>query len=539
MVEKPKDASTPATSVENRLPKLLRIAKSALPTSVGVALANICFNVTLNDSSLHFSNPFMQNGTLFVSIVCLALFMLWLARGHVLVSPGATQVGILCCIVVEALSAAGLGLLEFALSDVSILRFVCVVLMYLSSLGSLAFWLRCERGATAGRAALVVFGAVLMSAPFICGVAFLSHCVAYALLVVAGLAQALCLYVMRARPLPAIGVGRVWREQDNEVSTNEAEGRIPSYKKKATDTASYFCLTETVSDDQSVLITTAIGIWMLSLAKAVIRVFPTGQPIPYTQTTLMVDFVISMVITVLLLWFALNKRNGIMTVGIWLVMLNLAIVALLVCGFFPENLDVGLGFAYALDVLLLAYTWYVALAFINYGRRDPFYYLAGGFIAYLLPRSLTNVVMPTVLGGIDQAAAAATVAAALLLLCAQFLFLQFPRLPEVSSRAEKKEHPLSQVAARAFGIDTPADTSTAMRVAIMQSHAHRMQKQFLLSDREAEVLALYALGHTQDKIAADLFLSPGTVHTYIKRIYGKTNFHSRQTILDYIENDSE
>ena len=88
---------------------------------------------------------------------------------------------------------------------------------------------------------------------------------------------------------------------------------------------------------------------------------------------------------------------------------------------------------------------------------------------------------------------------------------------------------------RVFGVEEPPDTSTAMRLAIAQSHAGRMQERFLLSGRETEVLALYPLGYTQEKIAEEMFLSPGTVHTYIKRIYGKTNFHSRQDALDYIE----
>lgn len=88
---------------------------------------------------------------------------------------------------------------------------------------------------------------------------------------------------------------------------------------------------------------------------------------------------------------------------------------------------------------------------------------------------------------------------------------------------------------RVFGVEEPPDTSMAMRMAIARSHAGRMRERFLLSDRETEVLALYLLGYTQEKIAGELFLSPGTVHTYIKRIYGKTNFHSRQDALDYIE----
>ena len=69
----------------------------------------------------------------------------------------------------------------------------------------------------------------------------------------------------------------------------------------------------------------------------------------------------------------------------------------------------------------------------------------------------------------------------------------------------------------------------------MQDNTRQMQNQFLLSDRETEVLTLYAMGLTQRKIAEELCISPGTTHTHIKRIYTKTDLHSRQEILDYIE----
>ena len=59
-------------------------------------------------------------------------------------------------------------------------------------------------------------------------------------------------------------------------------------------------------------------------------------------------------------------------------------------------------------------------------------------------------------------------------------------------------------------------------------------QRFGLSGREVEVLTLYALGHTQARVSKELQLSQNTVHTHIKRIYEKTDLHSRQEILDYI-----
>ena len=48
------------------------------------------------------------------------------------------------------------------------------------------------------------------------------------------------------------------------------------------------------------------------------------------------------------------------------------------------------------------------------------------------------------------------------------------------------------------------------------------------------MLALYALGFTQKRVAEELFITQSTAHAHIKRIYAKTGMHSRQEIIDYI-----
>ena len=112
------------------------------------------------------------------------------------------------------------------------------------------------------------------------------------------------------------------------------------------------------------------------------------------------------------------------------------------------------------------------------------------------------------------------------------MFVQFLGI----ERDETKE---SRAAAknvqRLLGIREEAAPGTEMRKAIVRESAKAMQEQFMLSNRETEVLTLYAMGLTQAKIAEELRIAPGTAHTHVKRIYSKTDLHSRQAILDYIE----
>ena len=49
------------------------------------------------------------------------------------------------------------------------------------------------------------------------------------------------------------------------------------------------------------------------------------------------------------------------------------------------------------------------------------------------------------------------------------------------------------------------------------------------------MLALYASGMTQKRVAEELHISQTTAHTHIGRIYTKTGLHSRQEILDYFK----
>ena len=68
----------------------------------------------------------------------------------------------------------------------------------------------------------------------------------------------------------------------------------------------------------------------------------------------------------------------------------------------------------------------------------------------------------------------------------------------------------------------------------VRGRVRAMGEQFLLSDREVDVLALYAMGYTQKKVAEELFITPATAHTHIKRIYAKCGMHSRQEIREYL-----
>lgn len=54
---------------------------------------------------------------------------------------------------------------------------------------------------------------------------------------------------------------------------------------------------------------------------------------------------------------------------------------------------------------------------------------------------------------------------------------------------------------------------------------------YLLTNREKEVLALLVQGNTKSQIAERLFLSPHTVDHHIRNIYSKLHVHSRMAVV--------
>ena len=63
-----------------------------------------------------------------------------------------------------------------------------------------------------------------------------------------------------------------------------------------------------------------------------------------------------------------------------------------------------------------------------------------------------------------------------------------------------------------------------------------VSERFNLSDRQYEVLCLIGQGRNAEYVANALTISVSTVQTHIRNIYQKLGVHSRQELLDLIEN---
>ena len=80
----------------------------------------------------------------------------------------------------------------------------------------------------------------------------------------------------------------------------------------------------------------------------------------------------------------------------------------------------------------------------------------------------------------------------------------------------------------------PEAADTAEKLTSKSTVCH-MAQAYHLSEREVSVMVLLLKGRSMKRTAEELYLSIGTVNTYVKRIYAKMGVHTRQELIDRFE----
>lgn len=455
-------------------------------------------------------------------------------------------------------------------------RFTLSALVSAAGMVAIAYWLRRARGASMSTAAVLVFSAIFLSEVVVFATVFLPdgvRCLAVAPLVIA---QIGCIHWARHRG-------------------NASDLPTPT---RADD---YFAVMTTGATNRRFLAACVVGIVAVSLVIGFLRGFPDGNPVPFCMPTRIACFLLTEAACVAFVVATLRQRTRVMTVGIWVVMQFLAAFTLVLYTAFPGHLDVGAITATLLNTLMGAFAYYIVLAFMSSGWRDPFYYAITIWGTWVFSRAIGRFVLLNVMP-MGHSHFTGTVISLMLLVATQVVFIKLIEVAEFAVRyggassavgdrrgsllaggaglavdgdaadesaANNAGEPLNAVAVpghdgnaagatwgdatrhetqwtgdmnapkpsrleRLLGLDN--DSAVAdVQSAVMRHHAQRMGEQFLLSEREVEVLALYASGMTQKRVAEELHISQTTAHTHIGRIYAKTGLHSRQEILDYFK----
>ncbi len=506
------EGAVPETAEGSRLAGLKTTIVALAPLIVGLAFGRAGLIAASYGSYKHTDeNIFTDGPMIFTLLILLVFFAVITARKSVIPKVWVNRIARIC-IVAEVASIVAIGAVtELGIGDF-LLRFALSTLCTLTASGAMYYWLRRVRGTGTTTSVVFVFSALI-----------LSEIELYATLLVpppAGLALAAVLAVLQ---LPCM----TW-----------ARGRTSPYsKEQLTRLNSFSGFDGATLGNRRLLITMAVGIGLLSIVTGFLRGYPDGEAIPFSAAARLAYSLLTIALSAGIIAVALGKRKRALPIGIFILLELLACLALLFYALFPDSLDIGAVFTTTLNALMVGFAWYIIVAFMSFGWRDPYYYAMAGWFVWLGARACTRMAFPLNDSLTGNSAFAIAATAMLIVMSTQATLTMFLNVEGKSANPQGESETASetkQTIVRIMGLDE-GENLASLRQASMRHSAEIMGEQFLLSEREVDVLALYALGLTQKKVAEELFITPSTVHAHMKRIYIKTGLHSRQEILDYIQ----
>lgn len=572
--------------------KLLSLYIPLLPSILGLCFARTGLIVAGYGSYTHTDEGIFTDGSMLVALSFMAVILLVIGTRKIRLKKRTTNRIMRTCVALEALCVLLLPLAHIAGAFWPNVHFwLCAAVTFFASF-AIFYWLRRARGCGSTTAVLYVFSALAISEVeiYVCSlIGTYGFYVAAAL----SLLQFPCMLSARKNKL-----------------ANDIESFTPN--------DDFFGFATTLLSSKRFLTATATSIGVLSIVDGFLRGYPDGTPIAFQPATRVAYGLLTIAICVIVISLMMHKRKSVMTVGMFILLELFACAALVLYAAFPDMPDIGAVFTTTLNALLVAFTWYIIIAFMSFGWRDPYYYALGGWIVWLGCRAIARVTLINVQSLSTNDLLINAIMGTCVVISTQVALGQFLKVSQMEAderhdlhvrRMERLEKQLSRAqanvealtilknnageysecaacanaapmgagAAGAVGTPNPlqcagvmpiesvdqgetadesrnaqpgskrgmrlvrlmgldeGDSIADIRKATMRNNAEQMGKQFLLSDREIEVLALYALGWTQKRVAEELYISPGTAHAHIKRIYAKTGLHSRQEILDFMD----
>lgn len=513
----PSEKATPASEQSENVGAIIARHKPLAWSILGLAFCRAGLIVGSYGSYRHSDEGVFSDGVMLVALAVLAVLWLLIAITKCHLSRQVVRRIAFASIILQALSLTMTGVLVIGPPEMNVAgnHFLASTFCTLGGLACMSYWLRRARNCTAITAVIYAFGALFVSELLIFTSIFMENGISYFYAAVLVLLQFPCILLARTKPL-ACDIKTISSEND------------------------FFNFTKNTMTSKVFLATICVSIGVLACADGFLRGYPDGLPIAFRATTRFADLVLILAFCVAIIVFTCRQHHRVMTVGIFVTMEALACIALLCYSAWPDALDIGAIFTTNLNALLVGFSWYIILAFMSYGWRCPYYYAIAGWIVWLGCRGIARITLINVTAVSQNDLLMLAAVFTMIVISTQVAFVnflnvrKFEAVPEEELTHQQKAVQTSPVV-KIMGLDDHHESLADVRQATMRHNAEEVGKQFLLSEREVEVLSLYALGWTQKRVAEELFISPGTAHAHIKRIYAKTGLHSRQEILDYME----
>lgn len=491
--------------------------KVLLPSICGLALSSTVVNVCIQVAHATTGTSTFSGFTMFISAVIISVLFLstlvvkrFNKRFISSTTFGAILLAGLCSLVSAVFD--GIGFAPSPLLALMLGVGITVGSTYLEF-----YWLRKLRGVSAQAAAIVVFAALALSETATFMMSFSSELTWHVAGAVLTFIQMIAIKISRTMDAPS----------DTFPAVSE----------------SYFGTDENRFSNRSFLVVAAVGIWFISIPIGMGRGFPAGDPIYMSTVPRFLIMIFVWVVSALWVRNGLKSRMRALTTSIWVVMEILIALGAIFFAIWPKTISIGASFVMAASLVLSAFIWYLTIAFISFGWRDSFYYASAAWVASNM-LTVAGMKFDTAITRVmpNNAPVIISIMSFFVLVATQVVFTKLLAAPSEQTESGRAEGPITEDDVRKIPLMGVLAISPQAQAPMVNQKPSvhiatsvvEMGQRFGLTGREVEVLTLYALGHTQARVSEELQLSPNTVHTHIKRIYDKTDLHSRQEILDYI-----
>lgn len=238
--------------------------------------------------------------------------------------------------------------------------------------------------------------------------------------------------------------------------------------------------------------------------------------------------------------WALVRGRPLRFSSLWNIAVTLVVAGVLALAAMSEPLaPFGAMLIAAANTFSLGLLWYSCYDVARHSSWAPYAILGLGWVAHILPRELGRALI-WVAEPHSAAAVGITTAIVLLLAISMALLLgdSIPRTrPLFADFRTRGGGIASSIAAHAQAVRGEGGAAVESDVAgdTLTRQLERLKQRYFLTERECEVVALLARGRSKTAIGEKLFLSENTVKTYVKNVYAKLDVHTKQELLDRID----
>lgn len=304
-------------------------------------------------------------------------------------------------------------------------------------------------------------------------------------------------------------------------------------------------------EPKSTFIRLIIGIVLFNLALGIARGFPTGEsislPVPFQALHQFTVLFLSLG----LIWWALGKRRSIRFSTLWNISVVLIAVGILLLAFSDEALTpLGATLISASNTFAVGLLWFSTYDMARHISTPSYVILGVSWFVHILPREMGRVGIWL----LEPSSTKATILIAFVLfvLAVAIAFLLNDSIPKTRpffsefrtkgetdlirdkvvdhlSRREEARGLSDESTEREPGQAAPDDDTT------LETNLASLGKRYYLTEREQEVVRFLAQGRSRIAIAQKLYISENTVRTYVKSVYAKLDIHSKQELIDHLE----